>query len=77
MQVNLQDDEVGAVLQALDYYIPQLREEIGKTENYNMREQLKAQQAALRSAVVKLGGSVSDTEGPDLSAKNPPWGGVR
>ena len=74
MQVTLQEDEVAALLAALDQYVPGLREEIGKTENYDYREELKAQQAALTSVVAKLGGSISTTNSPDLGAKNPPWG---
>ncbi|MEO6457998.1 MAG: hypothetical protein ABIO92_06960 [Chloroflexia bacterium] len=76
MQVNLQENEVAAVLDALSSYIPQLREEIGKTENYDMRQDLKAQEAALTGLVSKLGGSIADTNMPDLGADNPPWGGV-
>jgi hypothetical protein len=75
MQVNLNDNEVSALLEALDYYIPQLREEIGRTENYDMREGLKAQEAALTGLMSKLGGSISTTNNPDIGAKNPPWGG--
>lgn len=74
MQVNLSEDEVSALLAALNFYIPELREEIGKTENYDMRESLKAQEQALTALVSKLGGSISDTNSPDLGAKNPPWG---
>lgn len=74
MQVTLQENEVAALLAALDQYIPGLREEIGKTESYDYREELKAQQAALSSVLAKLGGSISSTNSPDLGAKNPPWG---
>lgn len=77
MQINLQENEAAALLAALDYYIPNLREEIGKTEDYNYREQLKAQEAALTGIVTKLGGSISNTNSPDIGAKNPPWGGTR
>lgn len=73
MQVNLNEGEVSALLEALNYYIPQLRAEIGKTENYDMREELKAQETALTALVAKLGGSISDTNTPGLGAKNPPW----
>ena len=38
MQVNLDQNEVNALLTALNSYLPDLREEIGKTENYDMRE---------------------------------------
>jgi hypothetical protein len=77
MQVSLTENETSALLTALGYYIPQLREEIGKTENYDMRESLKAQEAALTALVAKLGGSISDSNSPDLGANNPPWGGAR
>ena len=55
MQVDLNEDEVAALLTALDQYIPGLREEIGKTENYDYREELKAQEASLHRVVTKLG----------------------
>ena len=74
MQVTLDQNEVAALLDALNSYIPQLREEIGKTENYDMREELKAQHAALAGLVAKLGGSIADSGLSDLGANNPPWG---
>ncbi|MDQ6693617.1 MAG: hypothetical protein M3014_04245 [Chloroflexota bacterium] len=75
MQVTLNEDEVSALLQALYSYIPELREEIGSTENYDMRASLNAQEAALTGLISKLGGSISNTNMPDLGADNPPWGG--
>jgi hypothetical protein len=74
MQLNLQADEVSALLRALYGYIPQLREEIGSTENYDMREGLKAQEASLTALVAKLGGSIAETNLSDIGADNPPWG---
>jgi len=75
MQINLQDNEVAALLNALNQYIPTLREEIGKTENYDMREDLKAELAALNEVFTKLGGSTATADmPPDLGANNPPWG---
>ena len=75
MQVNLNDNEVSALLDALNSYVPQLREEIGKTESYDMREDLKAQEAALGTVMSKLGGSMPSGGTNDLGANNPPWGG--
>jgi hypothetical protein len=75
MQINLDENEVSALLEALSTYIPNLREEIGKTESYDYREDLKAQEAILTKLVAKLGGSISSTNTPDIGAKNPPWGG--
>ncbi len=75
MQVNLEANEISALLDALNSYVPQLREEIGKTENYDMREDLKAQEAALGTVIAKLGGSIPTGDGSNLGANNPPWGG--
>ncbi|HUP27963.1 MAG TPA: hypothetical protein VM409_05965 [Chloroflexia bacterium] len=75
MQVNLQDDEVSALINALNFYIPELREEIGSTEQLEMRESLKAQEAALSGFLAKIGGSIANTNMPELGADNPPWGG--
>ena len=74
MHVDLTEDEVADLLAALDQYIPSLREEIGKTEDYDYREALKAQEANLRRVVTKLGGSGSSQNTPNLGANNPPWG---
>ena len=74
MQVNLEGTEVAAVIDALKSYLADLRSEINHTENYDMREELKAKEAALVSAVTKLGGSAGDIGLSDVGAKNPPWG---
>jgi hypothetical protein len=73
VQLNLDDNEASALLDVLNSYIPQLREEIGKTDNYNMREELKAQEQTLTALVTKLGGSASGGSSSNLGAKNPPW----
>ncbi len=75
MQVNLDNNEVSALIRALNFYIPELREEIGSTEDYDMRADLHAQEEALTSFLAKIGGSVADTNMPELGADNPPWGG--
>jgi len=74
MQVNLEANEVAALLNVLNSYIPQLREEIGKTESYDMREELKAQEQTLTSLMTRLGGSLPGSDGSSLGARNPPWG---
>lgn len=73
MQLNLDAEEVAALLNVLSSYIPQLREEIGKTENYDMREELKADEQTLRGIVTKLGGSVTGDGGSNLGTGYPPW----
>lgn len=77
MQVTLTENEVSALLEALNSYLPNLREEIGKTENYEWRQSLKAQEQTLTGVIAKLGGSIANTNTPDIGANNPPWGGVR
>jgi len=77
MQLNLDQNEVAALVDALSQYIPSLREEIGSTEQLEMRQGLQAQQTALTGILTRLGGAVPDasTNLPDLGADNPPWGG--
>ncbi len=76
MNVTLQPDEKDALIQALSYYIPQLREEIGSTENYDMRQDMHAQVVALTGLLTRIGGSIADTDMPNVGTKNPPWGSV-
>jgi len=74
MQITLSETEISALITALNSYLPDLREEIGKTENYDMRQTLHAQEAALTGLMAKLGGSVATTNSPEIGANNPPWG---
>lgn len=76
MNVTLEPDEINALIQALNYYIPQLREEIGSTERYDMRQEMHAQVKALTGFLSKIGGSIGDANLPEVGAKNPPWGSV-
>jgi hypothetical protein len=73
VQLNLDANEVAALLNVLNSYIPQLREEIGKTEKYEMREELKADEQTLVDIVTKLGGSVTGDGGSKLGTEYPPW----
>jgi hypothetical protein len=75
MQVTLTETEIEAVLKALNSYLPNLREEIGKTENYEWRQEMHAEEEALTGLIAKLGGSIADTNLSDIGSKNPPWGG--
>lgn len=76
MNVTLQQDEIDALIQALSYYIPQLREEIGSTENYDMRQSMHSQVTVLTNFLTRIGGSITDNDVPNLGSKNPPWGSV-
>jgi hypothetical protein len=73
MQVNLDQNEINALLHVLDSYLPTLRAEIGDTDDYDMRQNLHAEEATLTGLIAKLGGSIGDTDNPDLGTKNPPW----
>ncbi|HST04657.1 MAG TPA: hypothetical protein VLQ48_07975 [Chloroflexia bacterium] len=72
MQLNLDDDEVAALLNVLSSYIPELREEIGKTESYDMREDLKAQKQTLNGIVTKLEASATGGREPNVGTEHPP-----
>ena len=77
IQIMLNQEEISALVEALNSYLPTLREEIGKTENYDWRQSLHAQEAALNGVIAKLGGSIANTSTPDIGANNPPWGGAK
>ncbi len=77
MQVNLTEAEIAALLKALNFYIPNLSQEIGATENYDWRQAMHAESEALTGLVAKLGGSMADSNLPDIGADNPPWGGTK
>jgi hypothetical protein len=72
MQLNLDENEVAALLNVLSSYIPELREEIGKTESYDMREDLKAQKQILNGIVTKLEASSTGGREPNLGTEHPP-----
>ncbi|MEO8286926.1 MAG: hypothetical protein ABI670_10875 [Chloroflexota bacterium] len=74
MQVNLDTNEVSAVVKALKSYLGDLHDELGSTESYNMREDLKQERLAIRDVISKLGGNPDDTGLSDIGANKPPWG---
>jgi len=49
-------DEADAILlrQVLDRAVASIREEIGKTENYRMRQELKEDEARLKAMLARL-----------------------
>jgi hypothetical protein len=75
MQVTFDQGELDALMAALRSYLSGLREEIGKTDNYDLREKLHAHEAALMGIVSKIGGTLP-IDRPELGANNPPWGKV-
>jgi hypothetical protein len=54
MQLSLTDDEAVLLQHVLNRYLPSLREEVYKTENYEMRQELKADEALLKELIGRL-----------------------
>ncbi len=49
MQITLEQPEAALLQQILENHLGDLRMEIGKTENYDMRQDLKQREATLRA----------------------------
>ena len=77
MQIDLQPNEVNALIKALSSYLSDTRQEIGSTEDYDMRQEMHADKQALTGLLTRLGGSIADTNLSDIGADNPPWGGTK
>ncbi len=54
MQLSLTNDEAALLQNVLDRHLSLLREEVGKTENYAMRQDLKADEALLKGLIARL-----------------------
>ena len=54
MDFVLEKTEADLLLTILNRYLSELREEIGKTENYEMRESLKGDEAKLKGMLARL-----------------------
>jgi hypothetical protein len=55
MDLTLDEREVGVLARVLENYLPQLREEVYKTENFEMREALKRDEEVIKSLMSRLG----------------------
>jgi hypothetical protein len=55
MELRLEPGEVALLRTTLERAAADLREEIGKTENYDMRQDLKRDEETLRAIVARLG----------------------
>jgi hypothetical protein len=53
-QFAVDDAETTLLRQVLERAISSLREEIGKTENYQMRQELKADESRLKAMLARL-----------------------
>ena len=56
MQLILDTAETDLLLNVLNRFVADLREEIGKTENYDMRQDLKAREVTLKGMIQRLAG---------------------
>jgi len=54
MQIILNDEEQRALVETLNEALPNLREEVYKTENFDYREQLKRREDLLRGLLSRL-----------------------
>ncbi len=55
MQVVLNDEERETLMEVLTEALPNLREEVYKTENFDYREELKRREASIKSLLARLG----------------------
>ncbi len=54
MHLELNEEERQALLEVLNHAIPNLREEVYKTENFDFREELKQRELVLRNLLARL-----------------------
>jgi DNA-binding MarR family transcriptional regulator len=54
MQLTLQPEEATLLKQVLTRFVSDLKMEISNTEKYEMREELKADEATLKSIIERL-----------------------
>lgn len=54
MQLTLTNDEAKTLAELLDALLPDLREEVYKTENFDFREDLKRREALAKSLLDRL-----------------------
>ncbi len=59
MQLEVDDKAAGALRDMLGDYLPGLREEIGKTENFDLRKELHERHEALAAILTQLGGAAT------------------
>jgi len=54
MEISLTEEEARVLRAVLEMYLPQLREEVYKTERYELRETLKGGEAVIKALIEKL-----------------------
>ncbi len=55
MQIALNDEERQTLADILSEALPDLREEVYKTENFDYREQLKRRESVVKGLLARLG----------------------
>lgn len=55
MQIVLDDEEKLTLVEVLNEVLPDLREEVYKTENYDYRQQLKRRETVVKELLTRLG----------------------
>jgi hypothetical protein len=56
MQISLSDEEANLLTAVCSQYLSDLREEIYKTETFEVKNQLKREEAVLKGILTRLGG---------------------
>jgi len=54
MQISFSDEEAAVIARILDQYYSDLREEIYKTETFDVKNQLKREEATLKEILGKI-----------------------
>ena len=58
MQIALDDEEKITLVEVLSEALPNLREEVYKTENYDYRQQLKRRETVVKELLTRLGSNL-------------------
>jgi hypothetical protein len=64
MHITLDKHEADVLLEVLRNHLPELKEEVYKTENFDWRQQMKADEAVIKSLIQRLDMAV-ETEAPE------------
>ncbi len=57
MQLTLEPNETALLTQILERHLSDLREEIGKTENYDWRKSMQADEQTIKALLSRLQGA--------------------
>ena len=55
MQLTVTHEEAQVLVDVLNAYLPELREEVYKTESFDLREQWKRRETVLKAVMTRLG----------------------